>query len=373
LYKYRAKHAARYLFCGSIEIDDDDAKGDSLMTDDANHVRPNILVLYNENPAWPKEDRDWSQEMVDTLSKGLQEQGHTISSIKFFDDLSALNDYDPAQWLVWNWGEEIGGKPWTDAVVASELERRGFGYTGSPPDVLRMSQNRMAIKQCLIDAGLPTLPARIFTDPAEADTWEIFPAIVKGLNQHSSYGIARDSVVETPADLAARIAYMRETLNDDSLVEPFLDTREFHVAVWGNGTLQALPPLEFDYSAFSDMHDRLYTYEAKFDRHSRGFNEIRMPCPAPADRPDWRVRLEEVAVDTYRALGLRDYGRVDMRMLGDEPQVLDVNANPDIDVTSVLLTGAHVLGMNFGQVVSRISALAAQRMPAAVPVEVADY
>jgi hypothetical protein len=51
-------------------------------------------------------------------------------------------------------------------------------------------------------------------------------------------------------------------------------------------------------------------------------------------------------------------------MLGDEPQILDVNANPDLDITSVLPLGATALGLNFGQMVDRILSYAAERMPA---------
>jgi len=130
-------------------------------------------------------------------------------------------------------------------------------------------------------------------------------------------------------------------------VEQFLDTREFHVAVWGNTAPEALPPLEYDYSTFVDVHDRLYTYTWKLDRTSRGFKEIKMPCPAPEDRPDWRARLEAIAVAAYKAVGLRDYGRFDLRMSGDEPQILDVNSNPDLDVTSVLPAGARALGLSY--------------------------
>jgi D-alanine-D-alanine ligase len=333
------------------------------MSDLPRRPKPNVLVLYNENPAWPQEDIDWSHENLDEMEKGLREQGYTFEPLCFFDTLSALDRYDPREWLIWNWGEELAGRPWSDSEVAAELERRGFAYTGCPAEVLLFTRSRQRVKEALQAAGLPTLPARIFTDPAQAGQWEHFPAIVKGANQHASYGIGRDSVVDHAAGLARRIAFLRDTLHDESLVEPFLDTREFHVAVWGNAQPQALPPLELSYEIFDDPRDRLYTYDWKFDRLSRGFKGIKMICPAPEDRPDWRARLESVAVAAYQALGLRDYGRLDLRMLGDEPQVLDVNCNPDLDVTSVLPISSNALGLTFGQMVDRIVTLASERMP----------
>jgi len=334
------------------------------MADAPRQPKPNVIVLFNENPAWPQDDIDWSREGLDDMANGLREQGYTFETLCFFDDISPLDRYDPREWLIWNWGEEMAGRPWSEAEVASELERRGFAFTGSPSATLRATQNRLAVKERLQAAGLPTLPARVFSDPAEASEWDVFPAIVKGANQHASYGIGRESVVESMAELVRRIRFLRENYNDDSLVEQFLDSREFHVAVWGNGQPEALPPLELGYGVFDDPRDRLYTYDWKFDRHSRGFTEIQMDCPAPIDRPDWRERLEEVAIAAYQLLGLRDYGRLDLRMLGDEPQILDVNCNPDLDVTSVLPISSKSLGLTFGQMVERILQLAAERLPA---------
>jgi D-alanine-D-alanine ligase len=325
--------------------------------------RPLIIAISNENPEWPDLDKQYADEMWHMLLQGLDEEGYTYNAFKFYDDLSFLDRFDPRDWLVWNWGEEWAGKAWTDAEVAEEIERRGFAYTGSAPEALRLSQDRMRLKQCLQAGGLPTPPARVFHDPAQAAEWTTYPAIVKGANQHASVGIDGDSVVHTPEQLARRVLHLRQNVYDDALVEPFLDSREFQVAVWGNDKPEALPPSEIVFSMFSEMRDRLHTQQWKIDRASRGYKEITMPCPAPLDRPDWRARIETVAVEAYRAVGLRDYARFDMRMSGDEPQILDVNANPELDPLSVVLAGVQNRGMSYGQMVSRIIQFAAVRMP----------
>jgi D-alanine-D-alanine ligase len=333
------------------------------MPEDPRRSRPKIVALSNENPEWTPFDKQWADDMLRMLTDGLREEGYVVESFKFFEDLSVLDRFDPREWLVWNWGEELAGRPWTEAEVAAELERRGFVYTGSPPEVLAFAQNRMQAKERLRAAGLPTLPARVFTDLSGVETWMRYPAIVKGANQHASHGITSDSIVHNAAELAARITYLRDNFQDDALVEPFLDTREFQVAVWGNGNPEALPPVEFDYSMFGDVRDRLYTYDWKFDHDSRGYKEIKMPCPAPADKPEWRARLEAAALAAYRVMGLRDYGRFDMRMLGDEPQILDVNPNPDLDPVSVIPISTRALGMTYGQMADRIARFASARMP----------
>ncbi|MBI3243807.1 MAG: hypothetical protein HYZ49_16095 [Chloroflexi bacterium] len=156
---------------------------------------------------------------------------------------------------------------------------------------------------------------------------------------------------------------MREQYNDDSLVEPFLDSREFHVGILGNGNPEILPPVEYDYSVFTDLHDRLYTYQWKYDGDSRGYKEIKLLCPLPAGDGLLVEKLKATALAAYKAFQLSDYGRIDLRMLGDEPQILDINPNPDIDYTSALMTSARACGLTYNQVVTRIVELASARMP----------
>jgi D-alanine-D-alanine ligase len=328
-------------------------------------ARPRILAITNENPGWPQADREQADGAWDVLLKGLHQEGYSYRAFKFFDDLTFLDDFDPHEWLVWNWGEELAGKPWSDAEVADEIERRGFAYTGASAQLIRFAQDRMRVKRHLQAAGLPTLPAMLLRRPEAAMEWTTFPAIVKGANQHASVGIDGDSVVHTSEQLARRVVHLRENHGDDALVEPFLDSREFQVAVWGNDTPEALPPAEIVYSMFPEMRDRLYTEQWKTDSASRGYEQIQVPCPAPLDRPAWRARLEEVAVDAYRAIGLRDYARFDMRMLGDEPQILDVNVNPELltDSRSVFVAAAKAQGIEYARMVSTIIEFAAARIP----------
>ena len=333
------------------------------MPDAQRQRRPKIVILYNENPAWPDSDKAWTARMVSLIVESLSEKGFEYQPLKIFESLAALDQFNPKEWLVWNWAEELGGQAWTDAIIAAQLGARGFAYTGSPPETLSYSCDRLWVKRRLTESNIPTLSARLFTDSTQATRWQIFPAIVKGANQHGSFGIDHDSVVHDPQQLAQRIDYMRQEYNDDSLVEQFLDSREFHVAVFGNGHPQALPPAEYDYSAFTDMHDRLYTYSWKYDDTSWGYHALKIVAPAPADKPEWQARLQAVAVAAYKSLGLTDYGRVDLRMLGDEPQVLDVNANPDLDVTSALMTSARAVGLTYADIVERIINHATVRMP----------
>lgn len=324
---------------------------------------PKVVAISNESPDWTPLDIQYADETWHLLLDALSSAGYEVRAFKFHDDLAFLDEFDPREWLVWNFGEELAGRPWSEAEVAEEIERRGLAYTGSPPQVLRQTQNRAWTKEHLRLANVSTLPWCVCRSPADAGAWETFPAIVKGLNQHASVGLDRESVVFTRDELERRITYLREQHDDNALVEPFLDSREFQVAVIGNDPPVALPPSEISFAAFDDPRDRVHTQQWKVDRGSRGYREIRMLCPEPLDRADWRARLEALAVEGFKALGIRDYARFDLRMSGDDPMVLDVNANPELDPESVVIAGARASGMTYADLVTRITGLAARRMP----------
>ena len=99
--------------------------------------------------------------------------------------------------------------------------------------------------------------------------------------------------------------------------------------------------------------------------HLARVQSIRLICPAPVDRVDWRRRLEEVAVAAYRTLALHDYARIDLRMLADEPQILDVNVNPELltDGRSAFVAAAAAGGFGYARMVRRIIEYAAVRIP----------
>jgi D-alanine-D-alanine ligase len=123
-----------------------------------------------------------------------------------------------------------------------------------------------------------------------------------------------------------------------------------------------LPPLEIDYSLFGDRRDRIYTNEAKFDKHQLPYYLTKFLCPAPLDEATQK-RLEEVALAAYRLGGCRDYGRVDLRLRDGEPLVLDVNPNADLSFESDHAIGSKMLGWTYGQLAARIIACAAERWP----------
>lgn len=82
-----------------------------------------------------------------------------------------------------------------------------------------------------------------------------------------------------------------------------------------------------------------------------------------ADLPDELcAKLQKVSVETYRALRVRDYGRVDLRLAPtNEIYVLEVNANCYLEKEGEFATAAAASGMDYTTLINRIADLAIER------------
>lgn len=221
-----------------------------------------ILLLHNVDPAWAPADAREALRQAEEMEAALRAQGHSVAAVPVRDpDLAShLRRHDPAEWVVLNNCEELPGVPRSDSQVAETLESMGFAYAGSAPRALALSWDKPHVKRLLDRSGLPTPRWRVYESP-EVDGWSCFPAIVKPALEHCSYGVTSEAVVLTPAELRARVAYVLEAFRQPALVEDFIDGRELHVSLWGDGAIEMLPPAEIDFSAFSDLHDHLCTFD----------------------------------------------------------------------------------------------------------------
>lgn len=322
-----------------------------------------VLLLHNMNSEWTAEERRVAGEDVVMLGNALRALGHDVELLAVDDDRleERLASFDPRDRIVFNWCEEIPGVPRSEPEVASTMERLGFVFTGSPSSVLTLAYDKPQVKRILEEWNLPTPPWAVFRS-AEADEWDIFPAIVKAAHEHCSIGISPDSVVTSLSELERRISYILDRHKQPALVEEFIDGREFHVSAWGNGRVNVLPVAEMDYGELTDIRDRLFTYDAKYVPGSRLYERIDLRVPADLD-PAAREALEMIVLAAYRATGCRDYGRIDVRYRDGIFYIIDVNPNPDINAETSLSYAAAEEGYTYGEVGSRIVNLASDRHP----------
>ncbi|KXK23971.1 MAG: D-alanine--D-alanine ligase [Armatimonadetes bacterium OLB18] len=71
--------------------------------------------------------------------------------------------------------------------------------------------------------------------------------------------------------------------------------------------------------------------------------------------------IKTTAVNAFRAIGLRDFGRVDMRYRDGIPYVIDINELPDLAPDAGFANSAEKAGYPYDQMVDRILSLALHR------------
>jgi D-alanine-D-alanine ligase len=322
-----------------------------------------VLLLNNLDPSWPQYDIDMCLELGNMMTGAMQATGHSVMRARLEDDnlTSLLSNYNPNEVIVFNWCEEVPGIPRSSWMVAQELERQGFTYTGADYPALVLSQDKRQIQQKLKEACIPTPVWKIYYS-AHMNDWELFPAIVKPAFEHYSLGIERESVVLSKAELIKRIQYVIDKHQQPVLVEEFIDGREFHVGVIGNTSLQMLPPAEIDFSIFDDIHDRLCTYEANFDPDSLAYQNSWAKLPIKFSQDELKM-MEKAVLGAYQATNCRDYARLDIRLRDGVFYILDVNHNADLSPDNSLIKAAEMVGYPYGWFGSLLINLAAERHP----------
>jgi D-alanine-D-alanine ligase len=304
------------------------------------------------------------EAVVPQVAKALRSLGHRVSILGSHGNVkrltAGLSRRKPD--LVFNLMEMFGENIFGDIPVAGLLDLCGLKYTGSGPGELYLSQDKGLTKKLLAFEDILYPRFLVFSRGEAFETGGNLrmPLFVKPLRSDSSLGIGGKSLVHDAVALMERVAYIRKELNDSALAEEYIEGREFFVGVLGNAQAKALPPVEVDFTGFPEGVPKVLDSKAKWDVRSKEYKGTKSVL---ANLPDeLRARLQKVAVDAYRALRVRDYGRVDIRLTETgEIYVLEVNASCYLERSSEFAMAAAAAGMDYPQLIERIVQLALER------------
>ena len=231
--------------------------------------------------------------------------------------------------VVFSMVESIGGDARLEAAAASLWEWLELPYTGSSPLALALALYKPLARAVLAGAGVPVPRGQVLTDGGESLDGLAYPVIVKPSREDGSHGIRSESVAGDEREARDRALYVVERYAQPALVEEFVGGREFNVSLLGPAEAPRVLPLrEIRYTLPPEL-PRLMGYEAKWKPETIEYRET-LPKTLD-DPPDLVEAVSATARAAYTAIGVRDYGRVDLRLAPDGmPVVLDVNPNPDI-------------------------------------------
>ncbi len=156
--------------------------------------------------------------------------------------------------------------------------------------------------------------------------------------------------------LADRVSFIHERFGQGAIAEEFVDGRELYVSIIGNDdALEVLPITELVFNKRkSKPEERIATQFAKWDESYRERRGIRNVLARPIAKA-LRERIVETCRTAYRALWLRDYGRLDLRLTADgQVWVLEANANPFISYGHDMANSAAKAGMEYTDFIQRI-------------------
>src|SRR5262249_51330096 len=176
---------------------------------------------------------------------------------------------------------------------------------------------------------------------------------VKPLRMDASIGIDSKSVVRSTAEMMDRVRAVHEKVGDAALVEEYIEGREFYVGVLGNREPVAFPPVEMDFSRLPAEAPHILDGKAKWQENSaedRGTGAVR-----PRRDDGLRARLQKTALAAYRALRVRDYGRIDLRLAETGAiYVIEVNASCYLEESSEFARAAAAAGLDHPTLIERI-------------------
>jgi D-alanine-D-alanine ligase len=238
----------------------------------------------------------------------------------------------------------LHGRYGEDGTIQGALELMGIPYTGSGVMASSVGMDKWRTKLLWKVLGIATPDFEMVnahSDFAAIEKKLGLPLFVKPANEGSSIGITK---VKNKGELEA--AYILAAKSDPLVIaEQFIGGGEYTVGILEDAKtgLIALPIVRIV------PKNEFYDYEAKYLRND---TEYLCPCGLSAEK---EAQIQEEALQAFRAIGCRGWGRVDFLM--DDAGThyfLEVNTSPGMTDHSLVPMAAKAAGISFDGLVIKI-------------------
>ncbi len=265
--------------------------------------------------------------------------------------------------LIFNLTESYAGDDTKEMHVAAFLDLLEIPYTGAGPHAVILAQDKSIAKKMFAFHGIKSpYFATSYRGTIDHAHDIAFPLIVKPTSEDGSIGIGADAVVNSVKELMERVSYIQTEFDSPALIEEYIEGREIYAAILGSyESAHALPLVELDLSKLPKGVPRIASQDVKFERETEAYKLTKSAIAEDLDE-ETEARLTETAIKAYRAVKLRDYGRIDMRLSSKgDVYVIEANPNPWLSSGQEFAMAAKKSGLSYTQMIGEIVELAMAR------------
>ncbi len=333
---------------------------------DSEFLKKKILIVSDvDDDPMDIESTNIERKYIELKMSQMSEYGFDADYAEVLtakDLVKLLKKYDNKNTIIFNWCERFNYTDLTEDQVVKIFEDFGFSYTGPNYNGLVLLANKFEVKNRLAKRHILVPEYYLVSKDQISNPPFAFNKkyIIKSNKLHASTGITSENIFSTKKEYLAIAEKLVKFLNTDLLVEEFIAGQEYTAVVWGNENPITLPILEVDYKNKSG--GQILTNQGKFG-YSEEYNQSMIILADMAQDPSKFNKLKKFAVETYKALDLYDYARVDFRVRGKDIYVIDVNGNPYINVLddSEVYMATETMGYNYGETILKICEFAFKR------------
>ena len=320
-----------------------------------------VAIIYNKdiqgviNTFGMQNKEFYKEQTVKKVAQSLEKAGHNVTVMDGNKQIiERLENFMPQvmegeqMGMVFNMAYGIQGES-RYTHIPSLLEMLGLPYVGSSPSGHALALDKVLTKIIWKNNNLPTPEFWVFNSPEEDLSSIKYPVIVKPKMESVSFGL---KVVYNVDDLREAIHFIVTEFKQQALVEQFISGREFCVGLLGNSPVETFPVMEIDLGGDPDA---IQTVE---DKQSKPKKKI---CPANIS-PELSKKMQKISIEAFKALNLRDFSRVDIRLDEDNNiYLLEINSMASLGETGSYPTAAKVAGYNFESLTNKMLDVASVR------------
>ena len=328
-----------------------------------------VAIIHNKdmsgviNQLGMQNKETYSEKTVLRVAKCLENVGHNVAVLdgnKYI--IERLEDFMPRviegeqMGMVFNMAYGIQGEC-RYTHIPSLLEMLGIPYVGSSPSGHALALDKVLTKVIWKNNGLPTPDYWVFSSTNDDMASVKYPVIVKPKMESVSFGLR---VVYNEHDLKEAVHFIITEFQQQALVEQFIRGREFCVGILGNSPVETFPVLEIDLENDPDA------IQTEGDKKQKPRNKV---CPANISG-EIVEKMSKFSRDAFKALDLRDFARVDIRMdEQDNIYLLEINSMASLGLTGSYFHAAQVAGYDYQALAAKMLDVASIRYFTDFPAE----